>query len=106
MARILRGSEDDDLRHVLERLERYERDHPGSEASTYRQNSASIRIRIIDDRAAGMSRSSRHKEGWKYLEDLGEDIQQQITVLLLLPRAELRSSFMNLEFDDPVRSAI
>lgn len=106
MAEVVRGSDDADLRQVLERLERYERDHPGSMAALYRQNPSSIRIRIIDDRVAGMTRTSRHREAWQYLQDLSEDIQQQITVLLLLPTSELGSSLMNLEFDDPVRSQL
>jgi len=65
MAKILRGTEDDDVRQVKERLDRYESEHAGSEASLYRQNGSSIRVRIIDDRAAGMNRSSRHREAWR-----------------------------------------
>jgi len=106
MAKILRGTEDDDVRQVKERLDRYESEHAGSEASLYRQNGSSIRVRIIDDRAAGMNRSSRHREAWRYLQDLNEDIQQQVTVLLLLPKSELGASLMNLEFEDPISSPI
>jgi hypothetical protein len=106
VAKIVKGPSDADLLQVQERLERYERDHPGSDAALYRQNNASIRVRIIDDRVAGMSRSSRHREAWQYVQDLPEDVQQQITVLLLLPTAELGGSLMNLEFDDPLPSAL
>jgi hypothetical protein len=106
MATILRGPEDDDLRQLKACLEQYEHDHPGSEAFLYRQNGSSIRVKIVDDAAKGMNRSARHHEAWRYVQHLGENIQQQITVLLLLPRAELHSSLMNLEFDDPISSPI
>ena len=106
MAAVIRGTEDQELSHLKQRLAAYELEHPGAKAELYRQNPASIRIRVTDNRFAGMPRSSRHREVWKYLQELSEDIQQQITVLLLLPEAELKSSLMNLEFEDPVPSTL
>lgn len=106
MATIIRGVTDDELVRVRDRLEQYESDFPGASAELYRQNSSSIRIRIIDDRVASMNRSTRHARGWAYLTDIGDEILQQITVLLLLPKSELASSLMSLEFDDPIPSTV
>jgi len=102
MATIIRGPSDAEQEQVRKQLDHYEQEHPGAVGELYRASPASIRIRVIDDGFAGMSKSSRHHAVWKYLESLDEDIQQQITVLLLLATAELRSSLMNVEFDHPV----
>jgi hypothetical protein len=106
MATIVKAPEDVEVKQVAERLAEYERDHPGSIASVYRQNGASIRVRIVDARFDEMNRTTRNREACRYTERLPEDIQQQITVLLLLAPGELQGSLMNLEFDDPISSGL
>lgn len=106
MAKIIRGIADTQLDEVRNVLELYERDHTTADAQLYRQNDASIRIRIIDDRFAEMPRSARHQNAWQYLNDLDPDILEQITLFLLLPTSELGTSMMNIEFEHPLASAI
>jgi stress-induced morphogen len=109
MATITRnpGQADQLLLDIKTALDAYERDHPGSVASLYRQNSGSVRIRVIDDRFAGMSKPDRDDDVWNYLSRLlPEDTLQEISILVVLPKAELVSSFMNLEFNDPTPSRL
>lgn len=107
MATITRGSHDASVEKVKAVLDEYERLHPGAVANLYRQNSASIRIRVIDERFAQWSKGQRHDYLWKFITDrLSEDDVEEISVLLPLSKAELRSSFMNSEFDDPIPSSL
>jgi stress-induced morphogen len=105
MSTITRGPRDDVVLKVHEILDEYERHHPGSQASVYRQNPASIRIRIVDERFSGQSKGQRHDTAWKFIADrLDDDSIQEISMLILLAPSELRSSFINAEFEDPVPS--
>jgi len=107
MANVTRGPRDEVLERVLQVLNEYERLHPGAVASLYRQNSASIRIRIVDDRFSGWSRGKRHDYVWDLLAGrLAEEDIQEISVLLPLTRAEQGSSFLNFDFDDPLPSTL
>lgn len=97
------GLSDANMMRVNEILTDYERTHPGSLATAYRSNEASIRIRIIDDRFTGLTRSERNTRVWSLLRpQLGDELSQDITVLLLLPTSELRSSIANAVFEAPV----
>jgi hypothetical protein len=97
---------DDDVRAVLDVLNKYKASHPDSKVKSYRQNSASIRIRIIDPRFAGSDRATRHDLIWKLLESLDPRVQSQITVLLLLTPDETKSSLTNMDFEDPIPSRL
>ncbi len=105
MAAIIRGNSDESVGSILDALNAYESEFPGSIATVYRQNPGSIRVRIIDDRFAGMSRSRRHNEVWDFLaKHVGEDSIAEVGVLILLPTTEVKSSLANMEFEDPVHS--
>jgi hypothetical protein len=107
MAKVLRGTHDKYVQAIVEALNEYERQFPNAEASVYRQNPGAVRVRVIDDRFAGMPRSRRHDEVWEFLtQRVGEDTMGEISSLLLLPPAELRSSLANMEFEDPVPSRL
>jgi len=81
----------------------YEERFPGSSGSLYRQDRADIRLRIIDERFAGMSRLRRHNQVWKFLADIvGDDVISEVSTLILLPPTELKRSFANLDFEDPL----
>jgi hypothetical protein len=97
---------DDDVQAVLALLNEYKASHPGSKVKSYRQNSASIRIRIIDPGFAGEDRATRDDLIWKILEGLPERIQSQITVLLLLTPEETKTSFANMDFEKPIPSGL
>jgi len=103
---IARGKTDETLEQIKSCLERYQKDHPQAEISLYRQNSVSIRIRLIDPRFEKMSRADRSDSVWTYFEALSEEVQSDITMLVLLTPSEKRRSLANLEFEDPVPSLL
>jgi stress-induced morphogen len=103
MAKIVRGSKDAMVKALKEAMERYEHQYPGSRGSLYRQNPADIRVRIIDERFAKMSRWKRHNQVWKFLADIvGDDIISEVSTLILLPPKELKRSFANMDFEEPL----
>jgi stress-induced morphogen len=105
MATITRGPKDQAAKKMKIALDAFEKQYMGSVATLYRQDSVSIRVRIVDKRFAKMSIPDRHDLAWNFLVDrLDEDTLQQLSVLLLLSPAETKSSFMNQEFDDPIPS--
>jgi len=107
MATVTRGLPDDVVMRVKAVLDEYESRYPGATAELYRQNPASIRIKIVDDRFAGRPKGQRHDEVWDFLAArLNEDDMQDISVLLPLATSDLRSSLMNLEFEHPTDSKL
>jgi hypothetical protein len=107
MAAIIRGPKDAAVRSLKKALDEYELAHEGAEASLYRQNDASIRARIIDRRFEGMGKSRRHNHVWDFLQSrVPGDTLSELSLLLPLSPAELKSSFANFEFDDPVQSKL
>ena len=105
MATIVRGTTDDIVTALQSALEALERDRPGAEASLYRSNPGSVRVRVIDRRFEGTTRSHRHDEVWSYLRSrAGEDAMTEVSQLLLFAPAELGGSLANLEFEDPVET--
>ena len=103
---ISRGSSDAILDCILGALKAYEVDHPASQIDLYRQNPVSVRVRIIDPDFAGHNKVERSKIVWPYLNTLTEDIQSDISTLILLVPDETRVSFANMEFEDPVPSGL
>lgn len=107
MAKVIHGKSDTAVKAILGALNDYEKQFAGSEAAVYRQNPGAVRVRIIDDRFVGISRSRRRDDVWEFLKRrLGEDAMTEISALVLSPKAELRSSLANLEFDDPLPSRL
>ncbi len=95
---------DSDVQAVYAALDAYKASHPDAQIQSYRQNSVSIRIRIIDPHFLGKDRALRHDEIWNILERLPEDVQSQLTVLLLLTPEETKTSFANMDFENPIPS--
>jgi stress-induced morphogen len=95
---------DPDVQSLLDVFEDYEKAHPSADVEVYRQNWSSLRIRVIDPDFKGMDMVERDDAIWKILEQAPEDVQSQITFLLLLRPQEMKKSFANMEFDDPVSS--
>jgi len=102
----VRGKSDEYLDGVMTALAKYESQHPQAEIEGYRQNTVSIRIRIIDPDFTGISRTERHDLVWHVLDDLPEEIQSHVSTILLLTPAEAKRSFANVEFEDPVPSEL
>jgi len=102
----IRGKSDDCLRAVADALAKYEEQHPRAEVVVYRQNSVSVRIRIVDPDFEGVSKADRHDAVWGFVEDLPEDQQSEISVVLLLTPEEARMSFASSDFDNPIPSRL
>ena len=100
----VRGRSDDYLNAVMQSLKKYEAQHPRAEIAGYRQNSVSIRIRIVDPDFANVSKTDRHNAVWRVLDELPEEIQSHLSTILLLTPEEKKMSFANCEFDDPIPS--
>jgi hypothetical protein len=94
------------LRQITDALREYDHAHPQAEIEAYRQNSVSVRIRILNSEFAGRSRAQREEEVWAVLNKLPEETLADISVLLLLTPDEAKNSMASLEFDDPIPSKI
>lgn len=103
---IPRGHTDEIINEFVEVLKAYEVDHPLAQIDIYRQNPVSIRVRIVDSSFKGLEKSDRHARVWKYLEKLSDDVQDDLSMLVLLTPAEVSRSFANMEFEDPVPSLL
>ena len=98
------ASPDADVQSLLNVLDAYKKAHPNADVEVQRQNSVSLRIRIIDPDFKGMDRVDRDNALWKILEQAPEEVQSQITFLLLLTPEETKTSFANMEFENPIPS--
>jgi hypothetical protein len=101
---IPRGNSDKIIKRIIKVLQEYQAAHPESRIDLYRQNSVSVRIRIIDPGFADRNKIDRNKTVWEYLGKLPEDTQSDISMLILITPEEERKSFANSEFEDPVPS--
>jgi len=103
---IPRGKSDDVIDKIIEVLRQYETDHPFAQIDLYRQNSVSVRVRIIDPDFTGKGKPQRSQQAWKALGHLPEDVQGDISTVILLAPDETKLSFANFEFDDPIPSKL
>jgi hypothetical protein len=95
---------DSGVEQVLDVLAQYAEQHPNARIDAYRQNSASIRLRIIDPEFETIDRVRREELIWDILGGLPEGIQSQITLVLLLSPKEASLSLANFEFENPLPS--
>src|SRR5260370_18773200 len=93
---------DNILKEIVKALEKYEAAHPKAKIETYRQNSVSIRIRIISPEFEGMIRTKREEALWAFLNELPEETAAEVSLVLLLTPHEPKHSFATAEFDDPI----
>ena len=56
----IRGKVDPILSAIADALTAYEKAHPKADIAIYRQNSVSVRVRIVDSELAGISKADRH----------------------------------------------
>jgi hypothetical protein len=97
---------DQALKRIVQALKKYEEAHPHAEIEVYRQNSVSIRVRVINSEFAGKSWGQREEELWELLEQLPEDVVAEVSLLLLFTPEEAKKSFANVEFDNPIPSKL
>jgi hypothetical protein len=87
------------------------------QADSYRYNSASIRVRVIDARFEGMPREKRDTMVEPYLDQLAPETQRDIVALYTFAPSELvqtptnlrehfREHLLNTEFHDPSSSML
>lgn len=76
------------------------------ETKVYQYNSFSIRVRIIDEQFQGKDNVEREELVLPLLRVLPEEIQSDITILLLLTTEETERSMMNVEFNYPTPSIL
>lgn len=104
--RIPRGKSDAVIEGMIEALRAYEADHPDAQIDLYRQNSVSVRVRIIDPSFHGQTRVERSDRAWRYLDTLSDEVIADLSSLTLLTPEETKTSFANMEFEDPVPSIL
>ena len=102
--KIRRGKSDQVIEQIMEELRDFEEDHPNAQIELYRQNSVSVRIRIIDADFSSQNQAERSKETWKYLNNLSNETQSDISVLILLTPDETKTSLSSFDFENPIRS--
>lgn len=103
---IPHGKIDATIESMIEALRAYELDHPGAQIDIYRQNSVSVRVRVIDPTFEGKTKVERNALVWTYLNTLSDDVQSDLSTLILLTPQETKSSLANFEFDDPIPSTL
>jgi len=104
--RVPRGTSDSVINSLKSALEAYSIHHAQALIDLYRQNRVSVRIRIIDPDFRGLERSERNRQVWNYLQGLPEEIQSDVSMLLLLTPEETDKSLGNVEFEDPLPSRL
>ncbi|MGL4421482.1 MAG: hypothetical protein ACRCZF_12505 [Gemmataceae bacterium] len=103
---IPRGSSDAVVQAIIHALQQYEQDHQEAQIDLYRQNPVSVRLRIIDPDFGSLGKAQRSQRAWTYLKKLPEEIASDISTVLLLTPDEMKLSFANFEFEDPVPSLL
>src|SRR5436309_3479803 len=99
---IKRGRGDPYVNAVKAALKEYVAEHPGAVAEVYRYNSASIRVRVTDERFAGTRFARRHDDLWDYISDrVPEDVMSEISFLIPVTPAEKDRDMSSFEFDHP-----
>lgn len=104
--KILRGKPDSRIDSIVDALSVFQVTHKSAEITVYRQNSVSIRVRIVDSDFKGLSRTQRSEQVWPFFEALADEVQSEISTLLLLTPGEQAASFANYEFEYPVPSSL
>lgn len=99
------SEQDQEVDQIREALREYQNEHPRAEISVRRQNPVAIRIRILDLSFAGVDRVDREPSVWRILDRLPDEILQNVSMLLLTPD-EAKQSLANLEFENPLPSAL
>ncbi len=101
-----KGKPDPDVQQILNVLAQYLKEHPKADIKVQRQNSVSLRIRIIDPDFHGFDLVDRDTALWKLLDRLPESVLSQITLLLLLTPEEAPDSLANMDFERPIPSRL
>lgn len=102
----IKGMVDNGLQVFANALRRYQEAHLHSDCTLYRQNAASIRIRVVDEDFRDLLKTERYDLVWEYFKGIPESTLNDLSVLLTLTPEEVDSSFANFEFENPVSSQL
>lgn len=106
MAIRIRGNSDAETASIAKALGEYEALHPQATIDLYRQNSVSIRIRVVDPSFRGMTMRERSSRVWSCLRALPEDVQADVSSVVTVAPEEQAKSLSNLEFEQPTSSLL
>ncbi len=101
---ILHGSSDGLIDQIMPALDAYQADHPNARIDLYRQDSVSVRLRVVDPEFEPCSRTARHDQVWQYLDRLPEDVLAEISMLVLVAPDE--HSLANSVFEEPMPTGL
>jgi stress-induced morphogen len=87
------------VKAFYESLQPYIKEHSAAKVDVYRQNSGSVRIRVVDPDFQGVSMADRDQNLWPLVENLPEDVFSQLSLLLLLTPKEATDSFISRAFE-------
>ena len=77
-----------------------------AEVEAKRQNSVSLRIRVVDPRFKDQSFTQRDRMVRKVIDKLPSGTQEDLTLVLLLAPEEMQGSLINADFEDPTLSRL
>lgn len=108
MAREGKKIQDGATAAVRKHAERWLRAHDmkAARVDVYRLHPyCSIRVRVVDRAFSGKSMEERDAMTSTLLDDLPDEIDRDISLVLLLSPDELRTDFINHDFDHPLPAA-
>lgn len=88
------------IRELLQRT--YLVQHPKAKIDVKRRGKWVVLVRIIDPIFASMDLSERNDSVSPVLEELPDQVFTQVSSLLLLAPKEVKASFGNMDFEDPL----
>ena len=103
---VTRGQSDKVIERMIKAIDKYQEDHPKAQIGLYRQNSVSVRVRIIDPDFSALKRVKRSTEVWKYLDTLPDKVQADLSSLTLITPEEKAESFGSFIFKNPSQSQL
>ena len=105
---VVRGRADAVIERIESALSAFQAAYPRAKIELYRQNSVSVRVRIVNESFRGLSRSQREDLVWEHLNALDGGAQNEISMLILVTPDELDDpfAFSSHEFDSPFPSRL
>jgi len=84
---------------IAKHLKPFEAAHRDALIHVYRYNTASIRVRIVDECFRNRDKGERHDYAFGFLESLPNEVTSQLSLLLCLAPGE--TSLLNVDFESP-----
>lgn len=76
------------IQQIADALAPFDKQSQAAKIDVVRENSAAIKIQIIDSQFVGLTKVERSQRVWPFLRLLGSEIQDEISALVLLSPAE------------------